>query len=36
MLDSNLSILGAAFQWILVLCIAVILGAYYWYRSKQT
>ena len=36
MLDSNLSLLGATFQWILGLCIVVIVAAYYWYRSKQT
>ena len=36
MLDSSLSLLGATYQWILGLCIVVILVAYYLYRRKQT
>ena len=36
MLDSSLGLLGASYQWILVLCIVVILVAYVMYRRKQT
>ncbi len=35
MIDSGLSLLGAALQWILGICIVVILVAYYMYRKKQ-
>ncbi len=35
MLDSSLGLLGATYQWILGLCIVVILVAYYMYRKKQ-
>ena len=39
MFDLSGNLLGALlawWQWILVLCIIVILVAYYWYRNKQT